>query len=171
MLDPGLLRIDASAFIARDAIVIGNVHIGAEASVWFGAIVRGDAEIIRVGARSNLQDGTIVHADAGFPALIGDDVTVGHRCVIHGARIGNLCLIGMSSTLMNGAVLGEECIVGAGTLITEGKQIPPRSLVVGAPARVIRSLTDADLEMLHHGSSHYVAASRQYLDAGYGTPR
>ena len=120
-LDPALLRIDASAFIAQNAVLIGDVHVGADASVWFGAVLRGDTERIRVGARTNVQDGTIVHADLGFPTLLGDDITVGHRCVVHGARIGDRCLIGMSSTLMNGVVLGEECIVGAGALVTEGK--------------------------------------------------
>jgi carbonic anhydrase/acetyltransferase-like protein (isoleucine patch superfamily) len=167
MLDPGLLRIDPSAFIARGAVILGDVHIGAEASVWFGAVIRGDCEQIRIGARTNLQDGTIVHADHGFPCLVGAEVTVGHRCVVHGARVGDRCLIGMSSTLMNGAVLGEECIVGAGALVTEGKRIPPRSLVTGVPARVIRPLTEADLQLLRDGADHYVAAARQYAAAGY----
>lgn len=170
-LDPALLRIDASAFIAQSAVLIGDVHVGADASVWFGAVLRGDTERIRIGARTNVQDGTIVHADLGFPTLLGDDVTVGHRCVVHGARIGDRCLIGMSSTLMNGVVLGEECIVGAGALVTEGKQIPPRSLVLGMPARVIRTLTEADVALLREGAAHYVAAGRQYLAAGYGAPR
>jgi carbonic anhydrase/acetyltransferase-like protein (isoleucine patch superfamily) len=167
-LDPALLRIDPSAFVATGAVLIGDVHVGPEASIWFGAVVRGDCEQIRIGARTNLQDGTIVHADLGFPCLIGVDVTVGHRCVLHGARINDRCLIGMSSTLMNGAVLGEECIVGAGALVTEGKQIPPRSLVMGVPARVVRQLTEANLRLLREGAEHYVAAAREYAAAGYG---
>ncbi|MCC6553554.1 MAG: gamma carbonic anhydrase family protein [Polyangiaceae bacterium] len=170
-LDPALLRIDPSAFIAQGAVVLGDVHVGPDAGVWFGAIIRGDTEQIRIGARTNIQDGTVVHADPGFPCLLGDDVTVGHRCVVHGARVGDRCLIGMSSTLMNGAELGEECVVGAGALITEGKRIPPRSLVLGVPGRVIRRLTDDDMELWREGSRHYAEAARQYVAAGYGAPR
>ena len=169
-LDPALLRIDPTAFIAQGAVVLGDVHIGPDASVWFGAILRGDAEQIRIGARTNIQDGTVLHADPGFPCILGDDVTVGHRCVVHGARIGARCLLGMSATLMNGVELGEECVVGAGALLTEGKRFPPRSLVLGVPARVVRQLGDADMHLWREGSSHYVEAARQYVAAGYGTP-
>lgn len=167
-LDPGLTKIHETAFVARGAWVIGDVHLGAEASVWFNAVIRGDCERIRVGARSNIQDGTILHADTGFPCLVGDEVTVGHRCIVHGAVVGDRCLVGMGATLMNGAVIGEECIIGAGALITEGKQIPPRSLVLGVPARVIRPLTAEEVAGLRHGADHYAEAGRQYRAAGYG---
>jgi carbonic anhydrase/acetyltransferase-like protein (isoleucine patch superfamily) len=167
-LDPALLSVDASAFVAKSALLAGDVHVGPAASVWFGAVIRGDSEPIRIGARTNIQDGTVVHVDRGFPCIIGDDVTVGHRCVIHGCRIGDRCLIGMSATIMSGAVLGEECIVGAGALVTEGKQIPPRSLVVGVPARIIRQVNEAEIEHLRDGADHYVEAGRAYAAAGYG---
>jgi carbonic anhydrase/acetyltransferase-like protein (isoleucine patch superfamily) len=168
-LDPDLLKVDPSAFIAPGAVVLGDVHLGADVSVWFGAVVRGDTEMIRIGARTNLQDGTIVHADPGFPCLVGDDVTVGHRVLLHGCRIGDRSLIGMSSTIMNGAVIGERCLIGAGTLITEGKQIPPGSLVMGSPGKVIRPLTEVELERMGEGAVHYADAARAYRAAGVVT--
>jgi carbonic anhydrase/acetyltransferase-like protein (isoleucine patch superfamily) len=168
-LDPGLLKVDPTAFVAPGAVVLGDVHLGAHASVWFGAVVRGDTEMIRIGARTNLQDGTIVHADPGCPCLVGDDVTVGHRVLLHGCRVGSGSLIGMSSTLMNGAVIGERCLIGAGTLITEGKQIPPGSLVMGSPGKVIRALTAAEQERMGEGVVHYVDAARAYRAAGLVT--
>jgi carbonic anhydrase/acetyltransferase-like protein (isoleucine patch superfamily) len=167
-IGPGLAKIPGSAFVARGAVVVGDVELGEEASVWFATVLRGDTERIRVGARSNVQDGTVIHADPGFPCLIGEAVTVGHRCVVHGAVVGDRCLIGMSSTLMNGAEIGEECIIGAGSLITEKKRIPPRSLVLGAPAKVVRPLSEAELLHLREAAEHYVEAGRLYLAAGYG---
>lgn len=167
-LDPALTKIDPTAFVAHNAVVVGDVHIGAEASVWFGAVIRGDREPIRVGARTNVQDGTILHVDRGEPCTVGDDVTIGHRCVIHGCTIGDRCLIGMSATIMSGATLGEECIVGAGALITEGKRIPPRSVVVGMPARVVRLVGEADLAHARDGAAHYVEAGKAYAAAGFG---
>lgn len=166
----GPAKIAGSAFVAKGAVVVGDVVLGEEVSVWFSAVIRGDTEQIRVGARSNIQDGSVVHADPGFPCVIGEDVTVGHRCVVHGAVIGDRCLIGMSATLMNGVEIGEECIVGAGALLTENKKIPPRSLVLGAPAKVVRQLREEELAQLHFAAAHYVDAGRQYLAAGYGAP-
>jgi carbonic anhydrase/acetyltransferase-like protein (isoleucine patch superfamily) len=167
-LDPALVQIAPGAFVARGAVLIGDVHVGADASIWFGAILRGDTERVRVGAQTNIQDGSVVHADPGFPCLIGREVTVGHRCVVHGARVGDRCLIGMSATVMNGATLGEECIVGAGALVPEGREVPPRSLVVGVPAKVARALTDAEVAGLRASAARYVAAGRAYQAAGYG---
>lgn len=166
-LDPGLTQIHETAYVAPGAWVIGDVHLGPEASVWFGAVVRGDCERIRVGARSNVQDGSVLHADAGFPCLVGEEVTIGHRCIVHGAVVGDRCLIGMGAILMNGAKVGEESIIGAGALVTEGKEIPPRSLVLGVPAKVIRPLTAEEVAGLRHGADHYVAAGHQYRAAGY----
>jgi carbonic anhydrase/acetyltransferase-like protein (isoleucine patch superfamily) len=165
-LDPELLRIDPGAFVAFNAFVVGDVHVGAGASIWFGTVVRGDTERIRIGARTNLQDGTVVHADPGFPCLLGEGVTVGHRCVVHGAIVGDGALIGMSATLMNGVEIGPETLVGAGALLTEDKKIPPRSLVLGAPARVIRTLTDEEVARLRASASRYVELARAYREAG-----
>lgn len=167
-LDPTLTHIDPSAFIARNAEVIGDVHIGPEASVWFGCVIRGDVEEIRIGPRVNVQDLTMVHADAGFPTVIAEEVTIGHRCILHGCRIGRRALIGMGAIVMNGAVIGEEAIVGAGALIPEGKVIPPRSLVLGAPGRVKRDITEAELAGLAHSAEHYVENGKEYLAKGYG---
>jgi len=166
-LFPALARIAPDAFVAKDALLIGDVRIGPEASVWFGAIVRGDAERIRLGARSNLQDGVIVHADPGYPCLVGADVTVGHRAVLHGCTIEDGCLIGMSATIMNGAVIGAGSLVGAGAVVGEGKVIPPRSLVLGVPGKVARPLDDRLVERLRQGARHYVSAGRQYRAAGW----
>jgi carbonic anhydrase/acetyltransferase-like protein (isoleucine patch superfamily) len=165
-LDPGLTRIDPSAFVAPGAVVLGDVELGPEVTVWYGAVVRGDTERIRIGARSNIQDGTVVHADPGFPCLIGTGVTVGHRAVVHGARVGDGSLVGMSATIMNGAVVGERCLVGAGALVASGKELPPGSLVLGAPARVVRPLTEKELADLVEGAAHYVAAGAAYRRAG-----
>lgn len=161
-LDPALTQIDDTAFIARGAVVLGDVQVGADASVWYGAVLRGDTEAIRVGPRSNVQDGSVLHADPGFPCVLGAEVTVGHRCVVHGARVGDRCLLGMGAILMNGATLGEECLVGAGALITEGKVFPPRSLILGAPAQVRRPLTEAEIADLRSAAAHYVAAARAH---------
>jgi carbonic anhydrase/acetyltransferase-like protein (isoleucine patch superfamily) len=166
-LEPGWTRIDADAFVAAGAVVLGDVHVGPGASLWFGAVLRGDVERIRIGARTNIQDGSIVHADPGFPCLLGEGVTVGHRCVVHGAIVGAGSLVGMGAILMNGVDLGEECLIGASALVTEGKHIPPRSLVLGSPGKVVRALTAAELENLRRSAEHYVAAGRAYKAAGY----
>ncbi len=142
-------------FIAPNAVVIGDVTLEPEASIWFGAMLRGDVDSIRVGRGSNVQDATVVHCDAGFPTHIGADVTIGHSCIIHGCTIGDGSLIGMGSTIMNGAKIGENCLVGAGSLITEGKEFPPGSVIMGRPARVVRQVTEPELEGLRRSAEWY----------------
>ena len=132
-LQPDLIH--PSVFIAAGAIVIGDVTLAADASVWFNAVLRGDSESLRIGAGSNIQDGAVGHADPGFPLIIGAGVTVGHRAIVHGAHVGDHSLIGMGAIVMNGASVGSHCLVGAGALLTEGKTFPRRSLILGAPAR------------------------------------
>lgn len=166
-LDPRLTRIDPSAFIAFSALVLGDVAIGAEVSIWFQAVIRGDTDHIRVGARTNIQDGSVLHADAGVPCTIGNEVTVGHRAIVHGAIVGDRCLIGMAATVMNHAQVGEECIVGANALVREGMVIPPGHLVLGVPAKVVRPLTDPEKQMLRMSAAHYVEAGQAYKKAGF----
>ena len=155
--------IAASAFVAADATVIGRVHLAESSSVWFQAVLRGDMEPIRIGEESNIQDGSVLHTDAGFPLVIGRGVTVGHRVVLHGCRIEDHALIGINSVILNGAVIGRESLIGANALVTEGKVIPERSLVIGSPARVVRSLTTTELAGLRHSAEHYVDNARRYL--------
>lgn len=168
MLDPALTKIDESAFVARNATVLGDVHVGREASVWFGVVIRGDVEAIRIGARTNVQDLTMVHADHGFPCVIDDEVTIGHRCIIHGAHIGRRALIGMGAIVMNGAQIGEEAMIGAGALVPEGKVIPPRSLVLGMPGKVVRTLTDDELFRLQASADHYAQNGASFRQKGLG---
>ncbi len=143
-------------WIAPNATIVGDVELMAEASVWFGAVLRGDNEPIVVGPRSNVQDLTLIHTDAGFPATIGAGCTIGHRALLHGCTIGDNSLIGMGAILLNGAVIGRNCLIGAGALIPEGKEIPDNSLVIGAPGRVVRELDAAAIEALGAAASHYV---------------
>jgi len=167
-LDPQFTQVADNVFVANNAVVIGNVHIGSESSIWFGVVIRGDWERVRIGEQTNIQDGCIVHSDPGFPCVIGNGVTVGHRAVVHSARVGDNVLIGMGATLMNGAVIGNDCIIGAGALVTEGKQIPPRSLVLGMPAKAIRELTDDEVAGIRLSAAHYVYNGQAYKAAGYG---
>lgn len=167
-LDPARTVIASSAFIARDAIVVGDVVIGEDASVWFGAVLRGDTEAIRIGARSNVQDGTVVHADPSFPTLVGDGVTIGHRAIVHGARIGDGAMIGMGAILLNGVEVGPRCLVGAGSLLVPGRTYPAGHLVLGSPARVVRSLRGDELDDLAWSAGHYVDAGRAFAAAGHG---
>ncbi|HMV40875.1 gamma carbonic anhydrase family protein [Plasticicumulans sp.] len=153
---------DGDWFIADDALVIGSVTLGVEASIWYRAVVRGDSEQISIGARSNVQDGAVLHADPGFPLTIGADVTVGHLAMLHGCTIGDGTLVGIQSTILNGAVIGEGCLIGAHTLIPERKVIPPRSLVMGVPGRVIRELDEAAVAGLLRSAAHYVANFRRH---------
>ncbi len=150
------------AWIAPSADVIGDVGLGDEASVWFGAVIRGDNTPIMIGARSNVQEGAALHSDPGAPLTVGADVTVGHHAILHGCTIGARSLIGMGATILNRAVIGEDCIVGAGALVTEGKSFPPGSLIVGSPARVVRSLDDAAKAMLLASARVYVAKAKEY---------
>ncbi len=155
-------EIDPSAFAAPSAELIGAVGLGAEASVWFGAVLRGDNEPIRVGARSNVQDGSVLHTDPGFPLTLGEEVTVGHMAMLHGCTIGDGTLIGIQSVILNGAVIGRGCIVGAGSLIPEGKQYPDGTLLLGRPARVVRELDERQRAELRELAGHYVAKCRRY---------
>ncbi|MEJ8475537.1 gamma carbonic anhydrase family protein [Roseibium algae] len=147
---------EARSWIAPDANVIGKVRLEEDASVWFGALLRGDNEPILVGARSNVQDGCVCHSDMGFPLTIGADCTIGHKAILHGCQIGENSLIGMGATVLNGAVIGRNCIIGANALIPEGKVIPDNSLVVGVPGKVVRELDKASAEDLRRSAANYV---------------
>ncbi|HLF28151.1 MAG TPA: gamma carbonic anhydrase family protein [Anaerolineae bacterium] len=149
-------------FIAPSADIVGQVSIGAESSVWFGSILRGDTDRIVIGRRSNLQDGCIVHVDAGSPTLIGDGVTVAHRAVVHGCVVEDDVLIGMGALVLTGARIGRESIIGAGALVTGGTVVPPRSLVLGLPGRVVREVTDEELESVRRTAQRYLEYARQY---------
>jgi carbonic anhydrase/acetyltransferase-like protein (isoleucine patch superfamily) len=159
MLDNISPVIGRDVWVAHDANVIGKVVLEDEASIWFGAQIRGDNEEIRVGRGSNVQENCVLHTDMGFPLTIGADCTVGHKAMLHGCTIGDGSLIGMSATVLNGAVIGRGCLIGAGALITEGKVIPDGSLVTGAPGRVIRALDDAALARLLRSAAHYREAA------------
>jgi carbonic anhydrase/acetyltransferase-like protein (isoleucine patch superfamily) len=156
------LPADGEAWLAPDAQVIGRVRIGREASLWFGAVARGDNALIDIGARANIQDGSILHTDEGIDLVIGEGVTVGHRVMLHGCTIGSNALVGIGATVLNHAVIGRDSLVGAHALVTEGKSFPERSLIVGAPAKVVRQLTDEEVARLAWSADHYVANWRRY---------
>lgn len=149
-------------FIAETAVVIGDVLLGEDAGIWFGAVLRGDNERISIGPATNIQDNCVLHTDMGFPLSIGAGCTIGHSAVLHGCSIGDNSLVGMSVTVLNGAVIGRNCLIGAGALITEGKQIPDNSLVVGAPGKVVRLLTDSEVEGVRQSARHYVDNARRF---------
>lgn len=144
-------------WVAPDAHVIGQVVLGEDVGIWFGAVIRGDNEPITLGARTNVQEGAMLHTDAGLPMNIGSDVTVGHHAILHGCTVGDCSLIGMGATVLNRARIGSHCIVGANALVTEGKEFPDYSLIVGAPARVARTLDPSIVEQLRRSASNYVA--------------
>jgi carbonic anhydrase/acetyltransferase-like protein (isoleucine patch superfamily) len=150
------------AWVADSAQVMGAVDLAEDASVWFGAVLRGDTERIRVGRRSNVQDGTVIHADIGFPVTLGEDVTVGHQVVLHGCTVGDGSLIGIQAVVLNGARIGRHCLVGAGSLVTEGKEFPDGSLIMGSPAKVVRTLTPEQIEGLRQSAAHYVQNARRF---------
>ena len=159
-------RIHPSAFVDQSAQVIGDVEIGEECGVWMNVVIRGDVNHIRIGNRSNIQDLTMVHVMVRTcPTVIGDDVTVGHSALLHGCTIGNNCLIGMGAQLLNGVTVGDDCIVAAGSLLTEGFVVPPRSLVMGRPARVKRALTDAEVEDVRGYARRYVEYRKDYMES------
>ncbi|HZU84155.1 MAG TPA: gamma carbonic anhydrase family protein [Polyangiaceae bacterium] len=150
-------------YVADSAVVIGDVHLGDETSVWFGAVVRGDCYPIRIGARSNVQDNVVVHVTGGVArTTIGDDVTIGHAAVLHGCTIGDRCLIGIGAIVLDDAVVGEDSLVAAGALVAPGTVVPARSVVMGRPARVVRAVRDDDLARIRHGASAYVGYARQF---------
>ena len=150
------------AWVAPSADLIGDVRLGDRASVWFGAIIRADNTPIILGEETNFQDGAIGHSDPGFPLTIGARVTVGHQAILHGCTVGDEALIGMGAKILNGAVIGDQCIVGAGALVTEGKSFEPRSLIVGSPARVVRTLSDDQVQLLKASAAHYAEKAARY---------
>jgi carbonic anhydrase/acetyltransferase-like protein (isoleucine patch superfamily) len=156
-------RLESGAYRAFNAVLTGELELGPQASVWFGSVLRGDDAAIRIGARSNVQDLTMVHADPDVPNVIGEDVTIGHRCVLHGAEVGDRCLIGMGAILLGGCRIGAESIIGAGAVVKENAVIPPRSLVVGLPAKVVREVTDEQVQGILRSAAGYVAKVEQYL--------
>ncbi|MBA4422799.1 MAG: gamma carbonic anhydrase family protein [Syntrophus sp. (in: bacteria)] len=158
-------KIDPTVFIADNALVIGDVELGAKANVWFFCLVRGDVQPIRVGANCNIQDGCILHvASNGFPLVLEDDVVLGHRVTAHGCHIERGAFIGIGATILNGARIGEETIVGAGSVVTSGTVIPPRSLALGTPARAVRELTEKDFAMIHRTRNNYLNLMEIYKE-------
>ena len=167
-------RLGQNTWVARSADVIGNVTLGEACAVWFGCVVRGDVHRIEIGDRTNIQDLSMIHVthyknpdmSDGHPTIIGSDVTVGHRVMLHGCTIGDACLIGMSATILDGAVIGKESIVGAGALVTKNKVFPPRSLIMGSPAKAVRSLADEEVAELYASARRYVAFKEDFRLAG-----
>lgn len=151
-------------WIAPNASLAGQVYLEEDASIWFGVTIRAETEPVRIGKGTNIQDHTIIHVDPGYPASIGDYATIGHRAIIHGAKIGNNVVIGMGATILNGAVIGDNCIIGAGALITEGKEIPAGSLVVGAPGKVIRQLDEDTIQKNLDNAHWYIENAKHYKD-------
>lgn len=157
-------QLDETVYLAESAQVIGDVTLGPDASVWFGAVVRGDVNFIRIGARTNIQDLTAIHVNRGVnPTIVEDEVTVGHRVVLHGCHVLSRCLIGMGSVVMDDARVGPESIVAAGALVSPGTVVPPRSLALGVPARVVRPLRDEEIELLRRSFERYVELKNVYL--------
>ena len=162
-------QLGPGAWAAPSADLIGDVRLGARASVWFGAVLRGDNTPLILGEETNFQDGSVGHSDADFPLTIGARVTVGHQAILHGCTIADDCLIGMGARILNGAVIASECIVGAGALITEGKRFEPGSLIVGAPARAVRQITDEERKLLRASAAHYAEKAQRYAASLRGT--
>lgn len=157
-------KVDDSVFVAPGSYLIGDVTVGKESTIWFGAVLRGDEGPIKIGERCSIQDNATIHLYEGHPVKIGNNVTVGHNAILHGCTIHDNCIIGMGSTILDDAEIGEECIIGANTLITSGKKIPPRSLVVGSPGKVVRELTDKDLELIRESYKVYVQKGIDYKE-------
>ena len=157
-------RVPEGAFAAESVTLTGDVTLAEDVGIWFGCVLRGDDAPLSIGRRSNIQDLTMVHADTGVPNSIGEEVTVGHRCVLHGAVVEDRCLIGMGAVLLGGSKIGSESIIAAGAVVKEGAEIPSRSLVVGVPARVVREVTDAEVAMIRASAQGYVDKIAQYLE-------
>lgn len=155
---------DGSDWIAPNAFVIGDVKLGRNVGVWFHSVLRGDNDPIIIGDNTNLQEHCILHTDIGFPLIVGENCTIGHRALLHGCSIGNNTLIGMGAMVMNGAKIGDNCLIGANSLITEGKEIPDGSLVMGAPGKIIRTLSDDEIASLTKSANHYVEAMQRMRD-------
>jgi carbonic anhydrase/acetyltransferase-like protein (isoleucine patch superfamily) len=152
--------VPASAWVAPSAELIGDVQLAEDVSVWFGAVIRGDNTTIPIGARSNIQEGAMLHSDPGSPLNVGEDCTIGHHAILHGCTIGNRVLIGMGAIVLNNATIADDCIVGAGALVTEGKTFPAGSLIVGSPARAVKQLDERAIAMLKVSAAHYVQNGR-----------
>ncbi len=161
-LDGVAPRLHASAYVADSAEVIGNVELAEGASVWFGAVLRGDNEPMVIGRGANVQDGSVLHSDPGFPLTLGENVTIGHMVMLHGCTIGDGTLVGIGAVVLNGAKIGRNCLVGAGALVTEGKEFPDDSMIVGAPARALKELTPEQIARMRHAAEHYVENSARY---------
>ena len=161
-LDDQVPQLADSAWVADSAQVMGAVVLGEDSSVWFGAVLRGDTELIRIGRGSNVQDGSVLHADIGYPLSLGENVTVGHQVMLHGCTVGDGSLIGIQAVVLNGAKIGRNSLVGAGSLVTEGKEFPDGSLIMGSPAKVVRQLTAEQIAGLQQSAAHYVDNARRY---------
>ncbi|MGD2178135.1 MAG: gamma carbonic anhydrase family protein [Anaerolineae bacterium] len=160
--------IHSTAYVAPNATIIGDVRIAAEASVWFGCVLRGDNEPIEIGPRTNVQELTVIHTDEGAPCILGAGVTVGHRVVLHGATIEDGAMIGIGAIVLNGATVGSEALIGAGALVTEGQVIPPWHLALGVPAKVVRELAEEEIERLRAAALHYVGRAQAFRTSGHG---
>jgi carbonic anhydrase/acetyltransferase-like protein (isoleucine patch superfamily) len=161
--------IDPSVFIARGAVLIGDIHAGRDSSFWYNAVIRGDTDRIAIGDETNVQDLSMVHADPGVPCLVGNRVTVGHRVILHGCTIEDDCLIGMGAIILNRVRVGRGSIIGAGALLLEGMKVPPGSLVVGLPAKVVRPVDEAAAKHLEHGWRHYIEQARRHREGAFPT--
>jgi carbonic anhydrase/acetyltransferase-like protein (isoleucine patch superfamily) len=161
-LDDSIPDLHASAWVADSAQVIGNVTLAEDCSVWFGVVARGDTETLSIGRGSNIQDGSVLHADPGMPLTIGENVTVGHQVMLHGCSIGDGSLIGIQAVILNGARIGKNCLVGAGALITEGKEFPDGSMIFGSPAKAVRQLTPEQIAGMQSAATHYVENAKRY---------
>jgi gamma-carbonic anhydrase len=160
-------RVDPSAFVADSAVVVGDVVLGPDASLWFHTVVRGDVERVRIGARSNVQDNATVHVTRGrWPTIVGDGVTVGHAAVLHGCTVGDHCLVGIGAIVLDGVVIESECLIGAGALVTPGTRIPARSLVLGSPAKRVRELRPEEVTRLHDSAASYLRHAQTYRTHG-----
>ena len=151
-----------TAWVADSAQVIGRVVLNADTSVWFGAVLRGDSDVLTIGRGTNIQDGSVLHADAGVPLTLGEGVTVGHQVMLHGCTVGDGSLIGIQAVVLNGAKIGRHCLVGAGALVTAGKEFPDGSMIIGSPAKLLRPLTDDEIAGLKRSAEHYVENARRY---------
>jgi carbonic anhydrase/acetyltransferase-like protein (isoleucine patch superfamily) len=163
-------QVAQSAWVAPGAHVIGDIHLAEESSVWYGAVLRGDTEPIRIGARTNVQDGCVLHADPGYPAIIGEGCVVGHNAVVHGCEIEDDCLVGMGCTILNGAKIGAGSIVAAGAVVPEGREFPPRSLIVGIPAKRVSDVSDEQTTDIARGASEYVERAAAHRESLARTP-
>lgn len=161
-LDEHTPQVHPTAFVADSAQVVGRVTLGEGSSVWFNTVIRADNEPMTIGAGSNIQDGSVLHSDTGFPLRVGERVTVGHQVVLHGCTVGDESLIGIGAVVLNGAKIGKHCLVGAGSLVTEGKEFPDGSMILGSPAKVVRQLTPEQIDGLRRSAQHYIANAQRF---------